>query len=106
MPHIIDDKSEHCVPFIAERLRLHRAEYEEKLERPPPFFLGLNGVQGAGKTTLVGGAHRPSRDRGTHHCTVSVDCSNVEDGRHGLCLSRSSDTASTTTSSIVAPAVH
>lgn len=106
MPHIIDDKSEHCVPFIAERLRLHRAEYEEKLERPPPFFLGLNGVQGAGKTTLVGCVHRPSRDCGTHHCTFSVDCSIVEDGGHELCLSRSSDTASTTTSSIVAPAVH
>lgn len=55
MPDFIDDKSEHCIPFLLERLRLHREEHESKGETPPPFFLGLNGVQGAGKTTLVGG---------------------------------------------------
>lgn len=54
MPQIIDDKSEHCIPFILERIRLHRQQYESKGETPPPFFVGLNGVQGAGKTTLVG----------------------------------------------------
>lgn len=54
MPDIIDDKSQHCIPFITERLRLHREHYESRQEAPPPFFLGLNGVQGAGKTTLVG----------------------------------------------------
>ena len=54
MPEIIDDKSEHCIPFILERLKLHEEQYESKGEKPPPFFLGLNGVQGAGKTTLVG----------------------------------------------------
>ncbi|KAK4499105.1 hypothetical protein PRZ48_009617 [Zasmidium cellare] len=53
MPDIIDDKSEHCIPFILERLRLHREQYESRGETTPPFFLGLNGVQGAGKTTLV-----------------------------------------------------
>lgn len=53
MPDIIDDKSEHCIPFILERLKQHREQYESKGEKPPPFFLGLNGVQGAGKTTLV-----------------------------------------------------
>lgn len=54
MSVIVDDKSEHCIPFILERLKLHKQEYEARNERPPPFFLGLNGVQGAGKTTLVG----------------------------------------------------
>ncbi|CAK4031964.1 kinase mug58 [Lecanosticta acicola] len=53
MPEIIDDKSQHCVPFILERLRLYREQYESRHQTPPPFFLGLNGVQGAGKTTLV-----------------------------------------------------
>ena len=55
MPEILDDKSEHCIPFILERLKQHREQYESKGETPPPFFLGLNGVQGAGKTTLVCG---------------------------------------------------
>ena len=54
MPEIIDDKSEHCIPFILDRLKLHREQYEKDGQSPPPFFLGLNGVQGAGKTTLVG----------------------------------------------------
>ncbi|KAK0802698.1 hypothetical protein LTR02_003359 [Friedmanniomyces endolithicus] len=53
MPEIIDDKSEHCVPFIIERIKQHRRQYEDRGEKPPPFFVGLNGVQGAGKTTLV-----------------------------------------------------
>ncbi|KAK5111298.1 hypothetical protein LTR85_012193 [Meristemomyces frigidus] len=53
MPQIIDDKSEHCIPFILERIKVHRQQYEAKGETPPPFFVGLNGVQGAGKTTLV-----------------------------------------------------
>jgi D-glycerate 3-kinase len=53
MPEIIDDKSEHCVPFILDRITKHRESYAAKGEEPTPFFVGLNGVQGAGKTTLV-----------------------------------------------------
>jgi hypothetical protein len=53
MPEIIDDKSEHCVPFILDRITKHRESYASKGEEPTPFFVGLNGVQGAGKTTLV-----------------------------------------------------
>ncbi len=52
MAEIVDDKSQFCVPFIIERLQLHRLRYTN-FENPPPFFLGLNGVQGAGKTVLV-----------------------------------------------------
>ncbi|WPG99875.1 putative uridine/cytidine kinase [Acrodontium crateriforme] len=53
MPEIIDDKSEHCIPFILDRIQHHRKQHEANGETPPPFFVGLNGVQGAGKTTLV-----------------------------------------------------
>lgn len=53
MPEIIDDKSEHCVPFILDRIATHREQHTSKGETPTPFFVGLNGVQGAGKTTLV-----------------------------------------------------
>ncbi|KFX94212.1 hypothetical protein O988_06425 [Pseudogymnoascus sp. VKM F-3808] len=45
---IIDDKSLHCIPFILARLASHQAVHPSI-----PFFIGLNGVQGAGKTTLV-----------------------------------------------------
>ena len=51
MPDIYDDKSQYCIPFILRRLALHRQAFPE--QSPPPFFIGLNGVQGVGKTTLV-----------------------------------------------------
>jgi D-glycerate 3-kinase len=50
MPEIIDDKSQHCIPYLLERLRIHT---ERHSGNTPPFFIGLNGVQGAGKTVLV-----------------------------------------------------
>lgn len=50
MAAIIDDKSEHCIPFILDRIAAHRQQHGDNGR---PFFLGLNGVQGAGKTTLV-----------------------------------------------------
>ncbi|GAB1744060.1 hypothetical protein NU219Hw_g1095t1 [Hortaea werneckii] len=53
MSEIIDDKSEHCVPFILHHIKQHREHYTSRGQTPPPFFIGLNGVQGAGKTTLV-----------------------------------------------------
>ncbi|CAG8982243.1 hypothetical protein HYALB_00004477 [Hymenoscyphus albidus] len=47
---IIDDKSPHCIPFILSRLH----DYLQDPSSPNrPFIIGLNGVQGAGKTTLV-----------------------------------------------------
>lgn len=45
---IYDDKSPICVPFILERLQLHLRSGSTR-----PFIIGLNGVQGVGKTTLV-----------------------------------------------------
>ena len=49
----LDDKTEHCLQFIIEQA--------EGCQRKPlsvndakPLFVGLNGAQGVGKTTLVG----------------------------------------------------
>lgn len=55
MPEIFDDKSEHCIPFLLDRVKAHQARYGAASDptHAPPLFLGLNGVQGAGKTVLV-----------------------------------------------------
>lgn len=53
MPELIDDKSQYCIPFLLKRLEAHQARYGNDSNNTPPFFLGLNGVQGAGKTVLV-----------------------------------------------------
>lgn len=50
---IVDDKSEHCIPFILEKIKAHCDYHKKEGTDAPPFFLGLNGIQGAGKTTLV-----------------------------------------------------
>jgi len=47
MPDIVDDKSSICIRFILNRIAAHQRDHDT------PFFLGLNGIQGAGKTTLV-----------------------------------------------------
>ncbi|KAI4869558.1 P-loop containing nucleoside triphosphate hydrolase protein [Hypoxylon rubiginosum] len=49
---IIDDKSPICIPFILERYRSYSAS-TNPAAAVRPFIIGLNGVQGAGKTTLV-----------------------------------------------------
>ncbi|GES59984.1 uridine/cytidine kinase [Aspergillus terreus] len=53
MPRIVDDKSQYCIPFLLDRLKHHQARHGNNPANTPPFFLGLNGVQGAGKTVLV-----------------------------------------------------
>ena len=45
MPEIYDDKSPHVLPFILSHL--------PNSSHKKPLFIGLNGVQGAGKTVLV-----------------------------------------------------
>ncbi|GME65995.1 Uridine cytidine [Neofusicoccum parvum] len=42
MAAIVDDKSEHCIPFILDRIKAHREQHGDNAR---PFFLGLNGVQ-------------------------------------------------------------
>ncbi|KAF7591073.1 hypothetical protein BBP40_001972 [Aspergillus hancockii] len=53
MPEIIDDKSQYCIPFLLNRLKAHQTRFGNNPANTPPFILGLNGVQGAGKTVLV-----------------------------------------------------
>ena len=52
MSQVVDDKSKHVIPFILEQLEVHERKYSDH-ERVPALFIGLNGVQGSGKTTLV-----------------------------------------------------
>jgi D-glycerate 3-kinase len=49
----VDDKLAHCITFILGLLQAHWQEGRATDADPPPFFLGVNGVQGVGKTTLV-----------------------------------------------------
>jgi D-glycerate 3-kinase len=66
---IIDDKSPHCIPFILSRLSVHQAANPSG-----PFFIGLNGVQGAGKTTLVSAlAHTLQEEKGLETLVCSID---------------------------------
>lgn len=62
MPEIVDDKSQHCISFVIERLHSHTQRHckADSTANTPPFFLGLNGVQGAGKTVLVRPKTRPA----------------------------------------------
>ncbi|KAM0246798.1 hypothetical protein ACHAQJ_010090 [Trichoderma viride] len=57
-PSFTDDKSPICIPFILNRLQLHQqatagAAHNENQLPPPPLIIGLNGLQGVGKSTLV-----------------------------------------------------
>lgn len=56
MLELADEKAQHVIPFILDKLNIHRQKYAHlpPSTNPPPFFLGMNGVQGAGKTILVG----------------------------------------------------
>ncbi|KAK3949115.1 P-loop containing nucleoside triphosphate hydrolase protein [Pseudoneurospora amorphoporcata] len=65
---IIDDKSPLCIPFILSKI----AEYNNTL--PHPFIIGLNGVQGVGKTTLVKALAETLQEReGLNTLVVSID---------------------------------
>lgn len=51
---VVDDKSPICIPFILSRLEAHKKQQSASSgSKPRPFIIGLNGVQGVGKTTLV-----------------------------------------------------
>jgi hypothetical protein len=68
-PEIIDDKSPHCIPFILSHLSSHQTAHPGK-----PFFIGLNGVQGAGKTTLVSTLASTLREKeGLETLVTSID---------------------------------
>ena len=49
MSVVEDDKSDHCVPFILSHLT--KKSFDDTHQSP--IFIGVNGAQGSGKTTLV-----------------------------------------------------
>ena len=73
MPEIIDDKAQHVVPFILSLLAEHQKTHSSS-SHEPPFFIGLNGVQGAGKTVLV------------DHSQENTDISTTQSPDSGLLL--------------------
>lgn len=55
-PSFTDDKSPICIPFILNHLKLHQQQQQSSSHSespPPPLIIGLNGIQGVGKSTLV-----------------------------------------------------
>ncbi|KAI0598330.1 P-loop containing nucleoside triphosphate hydrolase protein [Biscogniauxia sp. FL1348] len=72
---ITDDKSPICIPFILTQLREHRAASDpSRADAKKPFIIGLNGVQGVGKTTLVRAlATALRRDEGLETLVCSID---------------------------------
>lgn len=61
----VDDKTPICVPFILEHLKSHQSQH--------PFVIGLNGIQGAGKTTLVKALSSTLEHQGVHTLVCSID---------------------------------
>ncbi len=70
---IVDDKSPICIPFILSHLAKHRKQHAGEAN-PRPLIVGLNGVQGVGKTTLVRAlAHTLQEREGVPTLVVSLD---------------------------------
>lgn len=49
MSGVVDDKSGHCIPFILDCMSTKSSVDAHH----SPLFVGVNGAQGSGKTTLV-----------------------------------------------------
>ena len=49
MSKFVDDRLDYCVPFILSHI--HKNSCDNALQTP--LFIGVNGAQGSGKTTLV-----------------------------------------------------
>jgi D-glycerate 3-kinase len=70
---VVDDKSPICIPFILSRIEEYRKQHAGE-DNPRPFIVGLNGVQGVGKTTLVRALAETLQDReGLPTLVVSID---------------------------------
>ncbi|KAM7218988.1 putative kinase [Rhypophila decipiens] len=74
---VVDDKSPICIPFILSQLEAHKQKQSSRAEggQPPrPFIIGLNGVQGVGKTTLVRALAQTLQERqGLPTLVLSID---------------------------------
>ncbi|PNY28715.1 Uncharacterized protein TCAP_01360 [Tolypocladium capitatum] len=66
--NFVDDKALVCISFILERLKAHQAETHDR-----PLIIGLNGVQGVGKTTLVAALAVALENDGVHTLICSID---------------------------------
>jgi len=66
MATFVDDKTPICVPFILDLLKSHPASTK-------PFVIGLNGIQGAGKTTLVRALASALESQGVPTLVCSID---------------------------------
>ncbi|CAM1511322.1 Fc.00g088350.m01.CDS01 [Cosmosporella sp. VM-42] len=66
--HFVDDKTPICIPFILNHLRKH-----QELSPDSPFVIGLNGIQGAGKTTLVKALSETLRAENVPTLVCSID---------------------------------
>ncbi|EGX92844.1 Uridine/cytidine kinase, putative [Cordyceps militaris CM01] len=71
----VDDKAPICVPFILEHLAAHRARHAkaDAAATTPPLVVGLNGIQGAGKTTLVAALTAALVQSSVHAIVCSID---------------------------------
>ncbi|KFY00413.1 hypothetical protein O988_03317 [Pseudogymnoascus sp. VKM F-3808] len=67
---IVDDKNSHCIPFILSRHAIHTASSPST-----PFFIGINGVQGVGKSTLVSLLLTTLRDE----CNLATEIISLDD---------------------------
>ncbi|VBB74036.1 Putative kinase [Podospora comata] len=68
---IVDDKSPICIPFILSRIETYQKQHPNTSR---PFIIGLNGVQGVGKTTLVRALAETLQSReGLPTLVVSID---------------------------------
>lgn len=67
-PRFVDDKAPICLPFILKQLKTHQETSPDK-----PFVIGLNGIQGAGKTTLVAALSETLRQQNVPTLVCSID---------------------------------
>ncbi|EFY99061.1 uncharacterized protein G6M90_00g024940 [Metarhizium brunneum] len=68
MSTFADDKAPICIPFITQLLQTHRTKSPDR-----PLIIGLNGMQGVGKTTLVAPLAAALNARGIHTLVFSID---------------------------------
>ncbi|KAF2395754.1 P-loop containing nucleoside triphosphate hydrolase protein [Trichodelitschia bisporula] len=69
---ISDEKAQHCIPFILEQYNSF-LKHKPSGTSIPVFFVGINGIQGVGKTTLVRNLVSDLNARGLNTVALSID---------------------------------